>query len=475
MSRNRTLAVVAVVVLLIGGLGGWWWQGRGSVTPTQSSVATTGSGSASAQATPTAPAKGDEVAPDVSAPQLSFDKDPVGSIAMIGQVQDADGEGVGGAEVSISTNPGRTVISEEDGSFTVDKLLARTYWVSARAGELVGGPVASPQGANAEPVIIRMATGITVNVRVLDDAGNPVAGLVVSDGEGDDDPDADASARARAEARRATSGADGKARLVGVRPGFAYVAAKAQQGFAAASVGRAIAAGVTSIDLTLKLRRGVLVTGRVLDEAGKPIGKVTISAPDADNAWGGQAEGTAVTDARGSYQLTLAPGNYRVSGAAKDFAPSTSALFAVGTTPLTAPDLILRAGGTIAGTVLSTEGAPVPFATIRIGDALPTSGGNSVRGTTADASGRFEVAGLPRGKVKVTAEHDGLASEIVEVELASPARRDDVELVLDIAGSIAGVVVDSAGAPVPEVTVTAMPDFFKGTVVEGEVAKLLNT
>ncbi|HSS00685.1 MAG TPA: carboxypeptidase regulatory-like domain-containing protein, partial [Kofleriaceae bacterium] len=43
---------------------------------------------------------------------------------------------------------------------------------------------------------------------------------------------------------------------------------------------------------------------------------------------------------------------------------------------------------------------------------------------------------------------------------------DDLVLVLDIAGSIAGVVVDDKGAPVPEVQVNAFPDIFGGASTE---------
>jgi protocatechuate 3,4-dioxygenase beta subunit len=219
---------------------------------------------------------------------------------------------------------------------------------------------------------------------------------------------------------------------------------------------------VTTLEVVLKLRRGVLVSGRVIDEAGKPVAEALVTAPSADTAWGSGAEGHATTDAKGAYQLTLAPGNYRVVGSADDFAPSTSALFAVATAPMTAPDLTLRAGGVLVGMVVSEAGAPVPFATVRVGEVRPGLDGSRVRGNTADATGRFEVRSLARTTLKATAEHDGVASAVVDVDLSTAARRDDLELVLDVAGTIAGVVVDSAGQPVAETTVTAVPDFLKG-------------
>lgn len=471
MNRNTKLAIVGLVVLLVGGLGVWWLRGRGDAPATTARGSGSSGSSGSAAPVTEAPVAGERPAaggPAMTAPETSFDDDPPGQFTMIGQVLDQDGEGVGGADVWLSSNPPRTVVSEADGSFTIDKLLARTYWVSARKGELVGGPAASPMGASAEPVIIRMTAGVTVDVLVKDEAGKPVAGIVVSDGEADDGDDSklDAAAQARAAARRVTSGADGKARLVGVRPGFAYVTAKAQQGFAAASVARPIAAGVTSLEVVLRLRRGVLVSGRVIDEAGKPVAQAAVTAPSADSAWGMGMAGSATTDAKGAYQLTLAPGNYRVVGSADDYAPSTSALFAVASTPMDAPALTLRAGGVIVGTVVSEAGAPVPFATVRVGEVRPGMDGSRVRGNTADATGRFEVRSLPRSPLKATAEHDGVASAIIDVDLSTVARRDDLELVLDVAGTIAGVVVDSAGQPVPETTVTAVPDFLKGGTFE---------
>ena len=75
------------------------------------------------------------------------------------------------------------------------------------------------------------------------------------------------------------------------------------------------------------------------------------------------------------------------------------------------------------------------------------SRGPAVRfGTTSGADGRYALR-LPRGSWHVSASADGYAYAWLQVDLAAPAARD---LVLQAAGSIAGVVVDTtSGAPVP--------------------------
>ena len=67
--------------------------------------------------------------------------------------------------------------------------------------------------------------------------------------------------------------------------------------------------------------------------------------------------------------------------------------------------------------------------------------------------GTFELRGLSRAKLQARAESDAAASKIVDVDLVDASRpRRDVKLVLDVTGTIAGIVVDDdrpAGARGP--------------------------
>jgi hypothetical protein len=54
----------------------------------------------------------------------------------------------------------------------------------------------------------------------------------------------------------------------------------------------------------------------------------------------------------------------------------------------------------------------------------------------------------------------------VQIDLTAVTEKRDVELVLDVTGTIAGVVVDDTGKPVPEVHVHAFPDVMGGASTE---------
>ena len=111
----------------------------------------------------------------------------------------------------------------------------------------------------------------------------------------------------------------------------------------------------------------------------------------------------------------------------------------------------VRRGATIAGVVLGTDRAPIAEANVRATLAGNWFGFDDriVRRADCDAEGRFELLGVPAGKVGVVADHGQfLECQKLELELADGARRDGVELVLDTGASIAGTVAWPDGTPV---------------------------
>jgi hypothetical protein len=76
----------------------------------------------------------------------------------------------------------------------------------------------------------------------------------------------------------------------------------------------------------------------------------------------------------------------------------------------------------------------------------------------SDAKGAFEIKGLARRELQAVALHETGASQAVDVDTT---RGDitDVKLVLDVTGTIAGIVVDPQGNPIEGVQVTAGPNF----------------
>jgi protocatechuate 3,4-dioxygenase beta subunit len=403
-----------------------------------------------APAAPAKPAGPPPAAPRGMAPRWSLDADAEGPLRLEGQVVDADGHGVGGAEVQLGSVPPRTAKAEDDGAFSFDKLVGRTYNVSATKGDLIGGPVRARLTAHSDPVVIRLAEAAAVVVTVLDDAKQPIK---------------DAEVRIDALAERTARTTDkGTARLAPIQPGLVEIEASAP-GYAPNSGITTVGSSGATGQLTILLHKGYAVSGRVIDEAGKPVAKVRVSARGGvlGSARDAASANVSTTDDKGAFTIAALPsGSHRLLAVDGEHAPAQSAPITVADRPVGNVEIVMRAGGVLAGSVADDAHKPVPYATVRVTSANQMVWSTSARQATTDDKGAFELRGLPRAKLQIRADSDTAASKIVDLDLSSKPRLDNVVLVLDVAGSITGVVVDDKGAPVPEVQVNAFPDIFGG-------------
>jgi protocatechuate 3,4-dioxygenase beta subunit len=396
---------------------------------------------------PAAKPTDDGPAPSGLAPRWELDVDPEGPLRLEGQVQDADGHGVGGAEVWLSSVPQRSVKTEQDGTFAFDKLVGREYGLSATAGDRVGGPVQYKLTETSDPVVIRLVESAKVIVTVVDDAGKPVEG-------------ADVRAAQLGE-RTARTGADGTATLKPVHPGWVAVQVSATgyaPGHSFTQVGSAGATGTIKVTL----RKGFAVSGRVVDEGGSPLAKVRVTTAGIWDMPGSGVE-PVITDTKGQFTFAaLAPGSHTLLATDGEHAPAHSAPVTVADAPIRNVTITMKAGGVLAGTVVDDVGKPVPFATVRVAGDDQQMWRVDSRQATSDRSGRFELRGLARVKLRARAESDAAASSIATVDLAAKPEVKDLKLVLDVKGTIAGIVVTDTNEPVSEVQVNAFPDILGG-------------
>jgi hypothetical protein len=77
------------------------------------------------------------------------------------------------------------------------------------------------------------------------------------------------------------------------------------------------------------------------------------------------------------------------------------------------------------------------------------------------------MKGLARRKVTLLAVAESASSAMMDVDLEAAPERRDLRLVVDVTGTISGIVIDSAHEPVADAQVTALPDFFAGNHMEG--------
>jgi len=112
--------------------------------------------------------------------QWALDVDPEGPLRMEGQVLGPDDRGVGGATVWLASVPPRKYKTDDDGSFHFDKLVSRTYSLTASsAPDLISGTVVYKLTPTSDPVIVRVAQGAGIEVTVIDDAKTPITGAEV--------------------------------------------------------------------------------------------------------------------------------------------------------------------------------------------------------------------------------------------------------------------------------------------------------
>ena len=376
------------------------------------------------------------------------DVDPEGALRLEGQVLDEGGAGVGGATVWLSSVPPRTAKTEADGSFAFDKVVGREYELTASAGPRTGGPVSYRLTEKSDPVVIRIAQGATVQVEVTADTGEPIEGATV---KLDDFSEASA-----------TTAKNGIASLSPVRPGWVGVEVSAN-GYAGASTFGQVGSGGATATLHVKLHKGVSVSGRVVDESGKGLAKVQVTVGEAWFMPMKSAEAT--TDDKGDFTFAaIAPGSHTFEAQDGEHAPGKSLPVTVADRTISGIAITMKEGGSLAGKVVDTKGAAVPYATVRI---APKSDGDDRmeqmtqgRQAVADSKGVFEVRGLPRTKLQARASSEDATSKLADLDLTTKPAAKDISLVLDEVGTIAGTVVDDQGKPVPEVQVTALPDYF---------------
>jgi protocatechuate 3,4-dioxygenase beta subunit len=375
------------------------------------------------------------------------DDDPKGALRVEGQVVDEQDAPVAHAMVAIDANPPIVVETDGDGAFAFEGLIHRDYYIEATAGDRYAGPARLRLSEKPEPITLRMHEGGSALVTVTDRASAaPVAGAEVE--------------LRSALTWKATTNADGVAKLTGLGAGFSPLVVRATGYAEAATMLRTSATPDPVEHLAVSVARGAALSGRVVDDTGKPIARARVVASSASEVLtvADPPLDAVLTDADGSFSIpVLSAGTWRITASSGDFAPTTTAPIAVdGEHARGGIEVELVPGSVVRGTVTDASGAPVPAADVSVvvHGFLPW---RTRRQTSTDASGSFVIRGLERRAVDVVASHETGASAIVPVDLAAN-REQDVRLTLDLTAEITGTVVDERGQPLAGAPVIAEPE-----------------
>jgi len=210
-------------------------------------------------------------------------------------------------------------------------------------------------------------------------------------------------------------------------------------------------------DLTLCLQRATDLAGRVVDEAGAPVGGATVRW----SVWDGNEDvrGATVTDPEGRF--TAPAGRIWLHVLAEGYAPATA-------NARQAVRIVLERGGRVAGVVRTAAGAPVAGALVLLAtEHVPAE-------TRTDAQGRYALR-MPAGHlVHALVDAPGwlpLGSWTDELPLPPRPVVAGGELAFDItlppAAPLHGTVVH-ADAPVPNARVTLVRVTTRWPVPVGE-------
>jgi len=218
---------------------------------------------------------------------------------------------------------------------------------------------------------------------------------------------------------------------------------------------------------TLALESGSVITGRVTDDSGQPVGgahvalvaQETFANPHEHlDSW--RDDIVAGPDGTWSFdefpaQLTAlraaAWHHHYANGEAYMLKPVTP-LSTLREGPLT---LTLKRGIAVEGTVLGVDGKPLAGAEVYYGGVLAS---NRIPAETTAPDGRFAYAAAPGEHVVLTVKAKGCAPELKQ--FAMPEQKQDLTIQLSAGHHFAGRVLDPEGKPIPFAWV--YPDTWRG-------------
>ncbi|RPJ70496.1 MAG: carboxypeptidase regulatory-like domain-containing protein [Acidobacteria bacterium] len=474
----------------------------------------------SAGATPQPPDRGQRPTRDAAPRAVA------GTASLTGRVAAADtGRGLSRARVAVSSpdlREGFSALTDQDGRYTISGLPAATYTISASKTGFVmlsygasrsqrsGTRVRLAQGQELKDIDIRLPRGGVLTGRVYDESGEPVVRAVVRalrfqyvQGE-----------RRLTQMGSGESDDRGQFRIYGLLPGTYVVAASVRPepalregaeeratlsfaptyypGVSAVAEAAPIALGVQqevpTVDFLLQLVPTARVSGSVSSPAG-PVGGSSVTLVAEDPFGAGPGPGTtfgARVMEDGTFTVTgVAPGRYHAVARGTPMGGRRGVRLAgmtpvnVAGTDVSGVSIALSEGGTIAGTIVTRSGAPLPRpsdlgqmrifseATAQLNYASAAAG---AAGLTArvSADGSFvvqnafpapqylRVAGLPAGLALDGVYLDGrdVSEEPFEVRPSQPVTGVRVVLT-DRPTELTGTVTDGEGRPSSDLYVVA--------------------
>ena len=367
-------------------------------------------------------------------------------VALSGRVVDPDGQPLEGAQITVSQDrfpgfvfrppPGEDegIRSDVDGHFVVEDLRPESLVnLSINLQGYLGRSMTGVGVPPEEPLTVVLEPAATLTGKVVDEQGDPVSQalvLLVKDGAG-----------FRAERHHGVVEEEGHFEIQGLKTGNYQLMVRSQGYLPVEDRFVEVVVGKTIPSLTITLRRGATVEGRVVSAQGEPV-------PGAHVGILQQFEGDPMrnmfsmveTDGDGHYRLEGVPlGPLDLEANHRSHARTVRSLeVQPGSNRL---DFTLEGGLEVSGRVLSTTGEPIAGAAIRLRTTGGPGGRMFAQDATSGADGAFRIESVPRGTYQVAASRDGWASSRSETEVVVTEEPVlGLEIFLDRGATITGRV-----------------------------------
>ena len=405
-------------------------------------------------------------------------------VPIAGVVRSSKGDPIVGAELyAFAEGISRNSRSDPEGRFRLDAFGGdRPVMISVRAdgyGNLQRRVTPSP-----EEIVLVLKTSGTIRGRVEDAATNrPVTDFTASYTESQGGFAGGMRIMiSQGESEKPFQSADGSFELADVPPGKWNVRATSP-GYRPAEVsGIEIGEGETKEGVVVGLKKGGVISGRVLDpRRGTGVANASVSWSEGSDASsmgpgmavlarldGGGAT-AATTDADGRFRFDGLPaGKITLSAEHPDFLEVSKQ---VDLGDEATVDLTLALGGAISGTVVSKDGqTPIPGAQVLLRDQGGSYSMND-DSTRADGSGNFSFEHLKAGRYGVSARSNAGTTAWKDVVLGDNQRQDGVLLEMTTGATVLGTVSGLPPGRVGGVRVFASTRDYQDSAVTGDAGR----
>jgi len=361
-----------------------------------------------------------------------------------GCVLDPDGQPVAGAKVLASGRPplgSNRTVSGEDGGFHLKSVPVgmEVRLVAEKKGlaRALSDSMTFRAGESRTDMVLQLGRGAVVSGRLTDAAGIPI-----TRGRVHLNPRSGSHSRQHS----ASPDKDGNYRIEAVPPGRYSLEVWVKDFVGQKRPDFVVEEGGEYTGVDFVLIKGLTLTGVVVDQSGKPVGRASVHAylvsPRKDQIRGGK---NGTTDDAGRFTLTsLTPGPHGISIHKPGYRQENRGVqFQAGAQNVVVK-MIKHHEGIFGHVMRRDTGAPVPLFFVRY-----YQGPRSFVKEFTDQEGRFQLKDLNPGVYYLEAgTKDGLISPRAErVELRDGSGAVQVELYVGVGVTVAGRVDSPGGKP----------------------------